>query len=91
MEPTLRYWPDEDILTIKVKGGQIHDENLLDNDIVLSYNKKKELIRLEIWQASTRGLIPALIEVAKRNPALLHALVEHYNGKQPDAPEIEAE
>ena len=91
MEPILKYYPEEDILTIRVKRGQIADEKLQNNDILLSYNKKKELIRLEIWQASTRGLIPALIEVAKRNPALLHALVEHYNGKQPDAPEIEAE
>ncbi len=89
MEPILKYYPEDDILTIRVRKGQIADEKLLDNNIVLSYNKKDELIRLEIWQASTKGLIPALTDVAKRNPAILDALLERHNGKQ-EAPTIEA-
>jgi uncharacterized protein YuzE len=78
MKPDLRYWPDEDILTINVKGGRIHDETLLDNDIQLSYNKKGELIRLEVWQASRRGLIDALYKAAKHNPDTLATLLDHY-------------
>ena len=89
MEPILRYYPEDDILTIRVKRGQIAAEPLLDNDILLSYNKKDELIRLEIWQASTKGLIPALIQAAKLNPTLLDTLIEHHNEKQ-ETPTIEA-
>jgi uncharacterized protein YuzE len=78
MKPDLIYWPDEDILTITVKGGRIHDETLLDNDIKLSYNKKGELIRLEVWQASRRGLTDALYKAAKHTPDTLTTLLDHY-------------
>ena len=90
MEQILRYFQEEDILYIKTKPGRVHDQTLLDDDILLSYNKKGELVSLEIWQASKRGLTATLMGVAKRDKTLLNALVEHYNGKQPAAPEIEA-
>ena len=91
MEQVLRYFQEEDILYIKTRPGRVHDQTLLDSDILLSYNKKGELVSIEVWRASKRGLTAALIGVAKRDRSLLAALVEHYNGKQPAAPEIEAE
>ncbi len=78
MKPDLKYYPNEDIFTINIKRGQIHDETLLDNDIQLSYNKKGELIRLEVWQASQRGLTDALYKAAKHNPDTLATLLDYY-------------
>jgi len=78
MKPIIIYYPEDDILTIRVRRGQIADEKLLDNDILLSYNKKNELIRLEIWRASQCGLTDALHKLAKRDTTILTTLLKHY-------------
>lgn len=52
----IRYDPEADILVIKIAEGCLHDEMLLDNDIVVQFDEDGKIIGLEIWDMSKRGL-----------------------------------
>ena len=52
----IRYDPEADILVIKIAEGRLHDEMLLDNDIVVQFDEDGKIIGLEIWDMSKRGL-----------------------------------
>jgi len=89
MSKTLRYFEEEDILYIQTAPGRVHDQTLLDDDILLSYGKKGELVSIEVWHASKRGLAEAIIAASRRAKAKPTPLTEPHSGKR-DAPEIEA-
>lgn len=59
------YDPKADILTLKVREAILHEEELLDNDVVLGYDEAGKVVAVEVWDASKRGLVNALLELAK--------------------------
>jgi uncharacterized protein YuzE len=61
----IRYDPEADILVLKVKEGALADEELLDNDVILGYNSEGKIVSVEIIDASKKGLLNALMELAK--------------------------
>ena len=65
MDLVIRYDPEADVLVLKVREGALADEELLDNDVILGYNSEGKLISLEIIDASKKGLLNALRELAK--------------------------
>ncbi|MHC1586082.1 MAG: DUF2283 domain-containing protein, partial [Candidatus Hecatellaceae archaeon] len=65
MDLAIRYDPEADVLVLKVKEGALADEELLDNDVILGYNIEGKLVSVEIIDASKKGLLNALIELAK--------------------------
>ena len=65
MDLAIRYDPEADVLVLKVKEGALADEELLDNDVILGYNSEGKLVSVEIIDASKKGLLNALIELAK--------------------------
>jgi len=56
----IEYDPEADILAIKIAEGKFYDEVLLDNDIVIQFDENRNIIGVEIWDASKRGLLKAL-------------------------------
>ncbi len=64
MDLIIRYDPKADILVIKLREGAIKDEELLDSDVVLGLDKEGRIAVLEIWEASKRGLLKALVDLA---------------------------
>jgi len=73
MDLMLRYYPDVDILVVELGEGRISDEEWLDNDVIIGYNKEGKIVRIEIHQASKRGLINIIQELAKTK----RDLIEH--------------
>jgi uncharacterized protein YuzE len=65
MDLIVKYDPEADVLTIKIKEGALADEELLDNDIILGYNSDKNLVSIEVLDASKKGLLNALTELTK--------------------------
>jgi len=65
MDLIVKYDPEADVLTIKIKEGALADEELLDNDIILGYNSGKNLVSIEVLDASKKGLLNALTELTK--------------------------
>ncbi len=61
----IRYDPEADILLIKISDGNLHDEILLDNDVVIQLDDKGNVIGIEVWDASKRGLKEAINELNK--------------------------
>ncbi|MDK2463363.1 MAG: DUF2283 domain-containing protein [Candidatus Korarchaeota archaeon] len=64
MDLIIRYDPKADILAIKLREGAIEDEELLDSDVVLGLDGEGRVAALEIWEASKRGLLKALVDLA---------------------------
>jgi uncharacterized protein YuzE len=71
MDLIIKYDPEADVLTIKIKEGDLADEELLDNNIILGYDSDKNLVSIEVLDASKKGLLNALMELkkSKRNIA----------------------
>ena len=63
----IRYDPEADILVIKIAEGKLHDEVLLDNDIVIQFDENQNIIGIEIWDASKRGLIKVAEKLKTRS------------------------
>lgn len=61
----IRYDPEADILVLKVKEGALADEELLDNDVILGYGIDGKVVVVEVLDASRKGLLNALLEMAK--------------------------
>ena len=57
MDLIIRYDPEVDILVIKIREGEIADEELLDNDILIGYDQQKRIVSIEIWEATKKGLL----------------------------------
>ena len=60
----MKYYPDADILVIELREGRVADEELLDSDVVLGYDEKGLLVRVEVHDASKRGLVNVIKEFA---------------------------
>jgi len=76
MDLIIKYDSKADILTMKLREGAINDEKLLDSDVVLGFDKKGELVTLEIWKASQRGLLKTLTDLANEKRELVETLLK---------------
>ncbi|NHW44153.1 MAG: DUF2283 domain-containing protein [Candidatus Verstraetearchaeota archaeon] len=65
MDLIINYDPEADVLVLKLKEELVVDEELLDNDVVLGYDGDRRVVSVEVLDASNRGLMNALIELAK--------------------------
>lgn len=65
MDLIIRYDSEADVLVVKVKEGVLADEELLDNDVILGYDNHGKIVSVEILDASRKGLLNALLELAK--------------------------
>ena len=61
----INYDSEADVLVFKVKEGALVNEELLDNDVVLGYDRNGKIVSVEILDASRKGLLNALLELAK--------------------------
>lgn len=76
MDLILKYDPKADILTIKLREGDIKNEKLLDSDVVLGYDVNNELVALEVWDASKRGLFKSLADLAHEKKEVVETLLK---------------
>ncbi len=65
MDLIISYDPEADILVLKVGEGALVDEELLDNDVILGYDCNGKVVSVEILDASKKGLLNTLVEMAK--------------------------
>ena len=65
MDLIINYDPEADVLVLKLKEGALADEELRDNDAILGYGKDGKVVSVEILDASKKGLLNALLELAK--------------------------
>jgi uncharacterized protein YuzE len=65
MDLIIRYDPEADVLVVRFKEGALADEELLDNDVILGYDSEGKIVSVEIMDASKKGLINALMDMAK--------------------------
>jgi len=52
-------------LLVKLGEGAVADEELLDNDVIIGYDREGRVVYVEVLDASKKGLISALAELAK--------------------------
>ncbi|MDH7476775.1 MAG: DUF2283 domain-containing protein [Candidatus Bathyarchaeota archaeon] len=76
MDLIIKYDPKADILTMKLKEGAIANEKLLDNDVLLGYDKNNELVAIEVWDASKHGLLKTLSDLANEKREVAKAILE---------------
>jgi len=76
MDIVLKYDPKADILAIKLKEGAIRDEKLLESDVVLGLDENGELVTLEVWDASKRGLLKSLADLAQEKKDVVEILLK---------------
>jgi uncharacterized protein YuzE len=60
-----RYDPEADALVVKLGEGAVADEELLDNDAAVGYDREGRVVYVEVLDASKKGLASALAELAK--------------------------
>jgi uncharacterized protein YuzE len=65
MDLIINYDSEADVLVLKFGEGLVVDEELLDNDVVLGYDRDGRVVSVEVLDASRRGLMNVLIELAK--------------------------
>jgi len=63
------YDPEADVLVAKLRKGAVADEELLDNDVLVGYNREGRVVYVEVLDASKKGLVSALAELAKAGAA----------------------
>ncbi len=76
MDLVLKYDPKADILSMKLREGAIKDEKLLDSDVVLGFDENGELVALEVWDASKRGLMKSLTDLANEKKDIVKTLLK---------------
>ncbi len=75
MDLIVMYDPEADVLVLKVREGALANEELLDNDVVLGYDNEGKMVSVEVLDASKKGLVNALLELARfRRDAIEHLL-----------------
>ena len=50
---------------LRIRNGALANEEILDNDIILGYDKDGKLLYVEVMDASKKGLINTLLDLAK--------------------------
>jgi uncharacterized protein YuzE len=63
------YDPEADVLVVKLREGAVADEELLDNDVIVGYDREGRVVYVEVLDASKKGLVSALAELAKAGTA----------------------
>jgi len=76
MDLVLKYDPKADILVMKLREGAIKNEKLLDSDVLLGFDEKGELVALEVWDASKRGLLKSLTDLAHEKKEIVETLLK---------------
>ena len=76
MDLILKYDSKADILAIKLKEGAIKNEKLLDTDVVSGYDVNNELVALEIWDGSKRGLLKSLTDLAHEKKEIVETFLK---------------
>ena len=76
MDLVIKYDPKADILAMKFREGAMKDEKLLDSDVVLGFEERGELVALEVWDASKRGLLKTLADLANEKRGVVEALLK---------------
>ena len=75
MDLILKYDSKADILSVKLREGEITDEKLLDNDVLMGLDKEGEPVTLEIWDASKKGLYNTLADLAHEKRDFIDTLL----------------
>ena len=71
----IMYDPEADILTVNTRpGARVAEDTLLDNDTVVSYSERGEVVQVQVLQASRQGLLEALLALYRARRALLQLL-----------------
>jgi uncharacterized protein YuzE len=65
MDLIVNYDSEADVLVLKLREGSLAYEELLDNDVVLGYDGDGKVVSMEILDASRKGLLNVLAELAK--------------------------
>ena len=76
MDLVIKYDPKADIFAMKLREGAVRDERLLDSDVVLGFDEVGELVTVEIWDASKRGLLKTLADLANEKREVVEALLK---------------
>ena len=76
MSVVIDYDPESDILFVRLRDGRVADELLLDNDVVLGLDDEGNILYLEVWQASRRGLLKILTDLARSKRRKLETLLK---------------
>jgi len=77
LKKPIEYDVEADVLTINlVDNVKVAEDRLLDNDIVVSFNKNGEVVQIQILDASKKGLVEALINIAKSKKHLLSKIIK---------------
>jgi uncharacterized protein YuzE len=71
----IKYDAKADILTMKLKEGAIKNEKLLDSAL-LGYDKQGELVTVEVWDASKRGLLKTLADLANEKREVAQTILK---------------
>jgi uncharacterized protein YuzE len=50
-------------------------KKLLDSDVVLEYDDKGDLIGLEVWSASNRGLLKTLADLVREKNEVIESIM----------------
>jgi len=75
MDIVLKYYSDVDILVVELGGGSIVDEEWLDSDVVVGYDRSGRVVRVEVHNALKRGLLNVIEEFAEaRRDVVEHIL-----------------
>ena len=56
----IRYDPEADVLVVRLREGAVADEELLDGDAVVGYDREGRVVYVEVLDASKKGLACAL-------------------------------
>lgn len=81
MDLIIKYDPKADILAMKLKEGAIKNEKLLDSDVVLGFDDEGELVTIEVWDASKRGLLKTLADLANEKREVAETLLKRASSR----------
>jgi len=76
MDLIIRYDPEADVLAVKLREGAVADEELLNNDAVVGYDREGRVVYVEVLDASKKGLASALARARALPRLSLRMLLE---------------